>query len=114
MASWRARSVYVIVWKFQVKPGLEAEFEEAYGPDGKWAQLFRQAPGYVETELLKSDNDSGRFLTVDRWISRRAHEDFLSAHAEEYARLLQECERLLVDKKQVGDFVEPIDDNTRR
>lgn len=114
MAPWRARSVYVIVWRFRAKPGLEAEFEETYGPAGKWARLFGQSPGYIETELLKADTDPTRFLTVDRWVSRRAHEEFLSAHGEEYALLDRECKRLIAEARQVGDFVEPVDDDSRR
>src|SRR5262245_42394930 len=45
--------MYVVVWRFQAKPGREHDFEQAYGPAGDWVTLFRSDPEYVGTELLR-------------------------------------------------------------
>jgi len=71
--------VYVIVWAFRPWPGREIEFEQAYGPVGRWAILFREAPGYLGTDLLRAADGSGRYLTVDRWQSPQAQEAFRAA-----------------------------------
>jgi heme-degrading monooxygenase HmoA len=63
---------YVYVWRFLVRSGSEADFVAAYGPDGEWARLFRQADGFLGSELLRDRADPRRFLTVDRWVSRQA------------------------------------------
>ena len=52
-----------IVWRYAAAPGAEARFAEIYGPEGDWARLFRRAPGYVRTELLR--DAEGGFATID-------------------------------------------------
>jgi heme-degrading monooxygenase HmoA len=101
----RARTVYVIVWTFRPKPGRELEFERAYGPSGGWATLFRRAPGYLGTELLRAADSSGQYLTVDRWQSRAAYEAFRVALPAEYEALDRACEALTVSEERVGDYV---------
>ena len=39
-----------IVFSYEVRDA--AEFERVYGPDGEWAQFFRDGTGYIGTELL--------------------------------------------------------------
>ncbi len=34
---------YIYIWRFNVKKGMESEFERAYGPKGEWVRLFRQS-----------------------------------------------------------------------
>jgi heme-degrading monooxygenase HmoA len=97
--------VYVIVWAFRPRPGREPEFEQAYGPGGGWATLFREAPAYLGTELLRAVGGPGRYLTVDRWQSRAAYEAFRAARPAEYEALDQACEALTSSEERVGDFV---------
>ncbi len=33
---------YAYIWEFQVKPGIEAEFELHYGPEGTWPRRNRR------------------------------------------------------------------------
>lgn len=44
---------YAYLWEFQARAGRQEEFERHYGPDGAWVTLFRKAPGYIETLLLR-------------------------------------------------------------
>ena len=41
------------VWEFVAPPDQTLEFERCYAPDGPWAELFRRAPGYRGTSLLR-------------------------------------------------------------
>jgi len=85
--------MYVAVWKFSVRTGCEAQFEAAYRSDGDWSRLFRQAPGYVATELVRIPGAVPRYLTVDRWDSERHWHDFKTLFSAEYAALDKHCEQ---------------------
>jgi len=99
-----SETLYFAVWEFQVKPESAAEFEHVYGPDGLWSQLFRQSSAYRGTELLRDADRAGRYLTIDRWISREALRQFNQRYAEEYAALDKTCERMTESEAMLGDF----------
>ena len=48
----RARRAAVIALVFRYEVRDPEAFERAYGPEGEWAQFFREGRGYVGTELL--------------------------------------------------------------
>ena len=104
-------TVYAIVWEFRPRAGREGDFERAYGPEGDWALLFRRGEGYLGTELLRESGDPAgpRYLTIDRWASREAHEAFLRAHRAEYEALDRACEGVTDRESSLGCFesVEP-------
>ncbi len=95
---------YVVIWEFQVRPEAEVEFEQVYGPDGDWAQLFRRAEGYVRSELLRDREVWGRYLTLDYWGSAAQYEAFHGTHAAEYAELDRRCEQMTLREVRVGTF----------
>jgi heme-degrading monooxygenase HmoA len=72
--------MYIILWRFRPAVGREGEFERAYGPSGPWARLFGREDGYLGTELLlrRSEDESGKYLTLDRWVSRGDGHSFRS------------------------------------
>lgn len=86
--------MFVIVWEYQVRPEHAAEFERIYSPEGAWAELFRTAAGYCNTELLRGVNDPYHYITIDRWVSVQAYEAFLSESQERYVALDAQCEGL--------------------
>lgn len=96
--------MFVALWEFQVKPGLEKVFEEAYGPEGGWAGLFRQSPGYHGTRVTADPSVAGRYFTLDFWSSHAAYDEFRKLNAAAYAEMDRECEKLTVTEKHVGDF----------
>jgi heme-degrading monooxygenase HmoA len=80
------------------------EFERVYGPDGEWAEFFRQGRGFVGTELLRDVEQPGRFLVVDRWESRDAYNAFAEQHREEYMRRVDETVFLYDRELRLGTF----------
>jgi heme-degrading monooxygenase HmoA len=96
--------MYVIIWKFAVKPGLESDFESVYGPQGTWAQFFRRGHGYIETELLRVTSAPGQYVTIDRWESKAAYEDFKTRFADSYSAIDQECEVLTESETEIGTY----------
>ena len=98
--------MFSILWEYQVKPEKRAEFVEAYASNGRWAELFRKSPSYLETKLLQDENHPGRYLTIDRWKSKAAYETFQSEWAKEYQALDLECEGLTVQEALLGRYTE--------
>lgn len=95
---------YEIVWEFRLPAARAAAFEQAYGPEGVWVQLFRRAPGFIETRLLRDAEDEERYLTVDRWNSREAFDAFKHRFAAEYGAQDQELEGLAWSETRIGAF----------
>lgn len=95
---------YLILWSFSPQPGLEPDFEAAYGPDGGWARLFHQSPDFLGTELLRDPRAPDRYLTLDRWRSREAFEAFFAAHGRDYEILDRACELLTSKEERLGAF----------
>lgn len=96
--------MYVIVWRFQAKPGLETEFEQAYGADGQWVALFSRDPAYIGTELLRDAERPGYYVSVDRWASRDAYDAFKQRERAAYEEVDRRCEALAILEKDVGRF----------
>lgn len=103
---------YAIVWEFQVPKDQVAAFEAAYGPEGLWARLFEQAPGFLEVRLLRSHERMGRYFTIDRWQSAMAFENFKSHFAKEYQDLDRQLEGLASSEVPLGTFDEMTEPGT--
>ena len=95
---------YVYVWRFRVRTGAEADFEAAYGPDGEWVRLFRQADGYLGTDLLHDMTDPRGYLIIDRWTTRQAWKEFRNARADEWDAIDRRCQALTELEEELGQF----------
>jgi heme-degrading monooxygenase HmoA len=94
--------MFVALWEFEVKPGCQQRFEEAYGPEGDWARLFRRHPHYHETRLVRDALRPGVYLTMDFWSSRQSYETFMEEHKDEYQAIDSEGEELTVSERKIG------------
>jgi quinol monooxygenase YgiN len=93
-----------IVWEFHARPERRAEFEVHYGPQGSWAELFRNSPEYRETILARDQKDPSRFLVVDIWESGAGFEAFKTRFKQAYSELDRRCEELTVVENCIGYF----------
>lgn len=96
--------MYKTIWKFTVTREKQRSFEEAYGPKGTWAQLFRRAQGYVGTELLRDYAGAPTYFTIDSWSSLADFERFKSEWKADYEKTDQFCEELTEAEAHVGAF----------
>ena len=95
---------YAVIWEFHVKPEAQGEFEQAYGPRGEWAKLFRSGNGYIGTELTRDETTPYRYVTIDLWRSRQAYDDFRQQHSNEYRQIDQRCEQMTESEQALGTF----------
>lgn len=96
--------MFVVVWQFEIAEEKIAAFESAYGPDGVWAQLFRNSSGYQGTELLRDTYAAGKYLTIDRWTSEETFRAFRRDHDAEYEAIDRSCDDFTSRETRVGAY----------
>lgn len=96
--------MFTSIWVYDVGLEQRERFIEAYGPEGAWAALFRCADGYGETMLLHDVAHAERFVTLDRWTSRAAHDAFRAGWAAAYTALDAATEVLTRSEAHLGSF----------
>ena len=101
----KAKTGFVIVWEFHVTASKRGAFETAYGPQGRWAKLFKTGAGYIRTELIRDLTSPTRYLTLDYWQSRGEYEAFRKKNVEAYALIDEKCEALTTKEIEVGRFI---------
>jgi heme-degrading monooxygenase HmoA len=84
--------MFIVIWEYRVKEAYLDDFVRFYASDGDWATLFKKGRGYLGTELLRDEQNPGRYLTLDRWTSGQEYEAFLSVFAKEYKAIDTRCE----------------------
>jgi heme-degrading monooxygenase HmoA len=92
-----------LVFSYEVRVN-PADFEQAYGADGEWAQFFRRGTGYIGTELLRDVEIPGRYFVVDRWESAEAYNAFTAEHREEYMRRVDDTRFYFEHELRFGTF----------
>lgn len=100
------RGTFVRLWEFRPEPRNVAAFERAYGPEGEWAKLFRQARGYLGTVLLRPEGDGSSYLTIDRWDDEESWRAFLEAFGAEYRALDARLASLAGPEREIGSYTE--------
>lgn len=100
-AAWSDEGVFVRVWEYRVRPECVHAFEQAYGAEGDWAQLFGSEPGFIGTVLFRDTGDELAFLTVDCWIDEESWMRFLVRRRGEYDALDGRFEELTEDERDV-------------
>jgi heme-degrading monooxygenase HmoA len=96
--------MFVVVWQFEIAEEKVAAFEAAYGPEGAWAQLFRNSPNYLGTELLRDAYIPFTYLTIDRWASEDDFRAFRKDHDTEYEVLDRASDSLTSRETRIGAY----------
>ena len=96
--------MFTTIWEYEVPEARRADFEATYGPEGEWVQLFRRAAGFRETVLLRDVSSPASYVTLDRWVSRAAYEEFRIIHAAAYAALDESTTGLTLAERHLGTF----------
>jgi len=100
-----SRMGYVIVWDFRVAPGMERQFEQAYGADGEWGTVFPAGPCLHSDGLAPGYTGCGPVSNFNVWEPEAAYKAFRTAHTDEYREIDARCEALTESEPEVGSFV---------
>jgi len=95
---------FIYIWAYRVMPGMADEFRRLYGPEGAWVRLFRQAPGYLGTDLYRDRANGDRYVSIDRWESEEAFRGFRESFAAEFERLDADGVQLTLEETPLGEF----------
>ena len=93
--------MFIVIWKYEVRPKLSDAFVAAYAPDGEWANLFRRSDEFLGVELLEDDSPGG-YTTIDRWRNEDAWRAFMNDHAAAYRDLDRRLDHLTITEQLVS------------
>jgi heme-degrading monooxygenase HmoA len=93
-----------LFYRYRVHASQARAFEHAYGPEGPFAQLFGEHPGFRRTRLFRHKNESGVYISVDVWESKPDWDDFRTRFFEAYARLDKELHMLYLEEHLIGYY----------
>jgi len=96
--------MFVILWEFEVKPGSEECFQNAYGPSGPWVQLFQSDPHYRGTLLQRDPARPLFYFTIDLWDTEAAYQGFLDTNRVRYEELDRDTEHLTLQQRHILSF----------
>lgn len=99
--------MYQLVWRYECSTDQKDEFEETYRRNGKWFHFYEQSDDFLGLELIKQV-DKNDYLVVDSWVSKEAHEEFMSQNKAEYDQLNGQFKQLY-DKEEFLGFYETVD-----
>lgn len=99
---------YAYIWAYTVRTEHLEDFLSAYRPNGEWARLFADSPGYLRTELHRDRENQLRFVTIDYWDSAESWVAFRSRKAAEFEAIDAQCEQFTTEECELGRF-DPID-----
>jgi hypothetical protein len=98
--------MYVIVWKYKVKPACSERFEHEYGKQGSWSVFFGDSDKYIGSFLCKSDEEPEVYLLVDKWKDQISYNDFMRIKSAIYEQLNRQFESLYESEEKIGDFTD--------
>ena len=97
------------IWKYSVKSEYLIQFQQAYGPNGDWAELFKNCPGFIKTEFQRDTSNPNLFITIDVWESYEHFINFKDLIVTKYRLLDKICEEFTDSEEHIGVF-ECLDD----
>jgi quinol monooxygenase YgiN len=93
-----------IAWRFDVKPGRDADFEQFFGADGEWTALNRLNRSYLGSSFLRDQSDRSRYLLIEYWSEMLVYERHKVYRDDEIARLDARRSELVTSVEPLGVF----------
>jgi hypothetical protein len=96
--------MYVVIWEFFCKPDHIDKLIQANGINGDWCRVFASSPEYIGTEVLCDSQNRAHVVTIDRWKSKAAYENFLDQAQKEYEKIDRDLANLTETENCIGCF----------
>ena len=94
--------MFIVIWQYKIHETYREAFEELYGQNGKWVQLFKTAAEYKGTQLIKDVSSFNQYVTIDEWESQEMYEKFLADHEKEFKAIDVEGENFTISEVKIG------------
>lgn len=96
--------MFIVIWQYKIHETYREAFEELYGQNGKWVQLFKTAIEYKGTQLIKDVSTANHYVTIDKWESQEVYEKFLVDNKTKFDAIDADGENLTVSETKIGWF----------
>ena len=96
--------MFIIAWKYIIKPKFRNEYIDTYKENGKWSRLFKRSESYKYSKLFQKDN--AEYLLIDAWESEETYNNFKKKYSEEYQLLCNDTDSLYESEEKIGEYIE--------
>jgi hypothetical protein len=93
-----------VLWQFDVKKGLESQFEEFLGANGEWTKVSRHTRSYLGSSFLRDQNQPQRYLVIEYWSELVVMEKFRAFRANAIATLERKRDSMADSVVPMGVF----------
>ena len=98
--------MFIIVWKYKIKPDNRVLFESEYGKKGAWSRFFKRSKDYSGSELYNSQEGNDIYLLMDSWFDKKSYDNFINEQKNGYERLSLKFENLYETEEKLGTITE--------
>jgi len=93
-----------IMWRFAVKNGREAEFEQLLGAEGEWSVMNRQTRSYLGSSFLREQNQPSRYVLIEYWSEMVVSEQHRAYRSDAIASLEERRDALVESVEPLGIY----------
>ena len=93
-----------IMWRFAVKNGHEAEFEQLLGAEGEWNVMNRQTRSYLGSSFLRDQNQPSRYVLIEYWSEMVVSEQHRAYRSDAIASLEGRRDALVESVEPLGIY----------
>jgi quinol monooxygenase YgiN len=93
-----------IMWRFAVKSGYEAEFEQLLGTEGEWNVMNRQTRSFLGSSFLRDQNQPSRYVLIEYWSEMVVSEHHREYRSDAIASLEQRRDALVESAEPLGIY----------
>ena len=93
-----------IMWRFAVRNGQEAAFEQLLGSEGEWNVMNRQTRSYLGSSFLREQNQPSRYVLIEYWSEMVVSEQHRPYRSDAIASLEGRRDALVESVEPLGVY----------
>jgi len=93
-----------IMWRFAVRNGQEAAFEQLLGTEGEWNVMNRQTRSYLGSSFLREQNQPSRYVLIEYWSEMVVSEQHRPYRSDAIASLEGRRDALVESVEPLGVY----------
>jgi hypothetical protein len=93
-----------IMWRFAVRNGQEAAFEQLLGTEGEWNVMNRQTRSFLGSSFLREQNQPSRYVLIEYWSEMVVSEQHRAYRSDAIASLEERRDALVESVEPLGIY----------